>query len=349
LTGGLSGKVQREDGGTLRAMILAAGLGTRMQPLSALRAKPALPVRGRPVISLLLELLSRNGIRDVLINLHHRADSIRDAVARDCPAALRVTWSEEPEALGTGGGIACAASFLREADDCLVMAGDMLLDVDLKALHARHREAGHDVSLVLRDDPRTAEFGSVGLSARDRVIRIGERGVFDAHAAENDSETRAGLFTSLRFFRRSALGAWPRPAQTAFEDLRDWLVPLAGRGELKLGGLLLSAEACRWEPVGTPAEYLAVNLDPPELPSLGGAAVHWSGPLRPDPKRNCVLALDSRIPEDVHLERCVVWEGEQLPGVFTGRDGVYAGGRFHFCGHDVKSVRKTTDGRTVRR
>jgi len=80
----------------MRAMILAAGLGTRMRPLSELRAKPALPVRGRPVIGLLLDLLARHGIRDVMINLHHRPTSIRDAVERERPADLCIHWSEEP-------------------------------------------------------------------------------------------------------------------------------------------------------------------------------------------------------------------------------------------------------------
>ena len=79
----------------VRAMILAAGLGTRMRPLTDERAKPALPVRGRPVVSLLLELLARQGIREVLINLHHLPDSIRRAVEADHPAALEISWSNE--------------------------------------------------------------------------------------------------------------------------------------------------------------------------------------------------------------------------------------------------------------
>ncbi|NNL66116.1 MAG: nucleotidyltransferase family protein, partial [Myxococcales bacterium] len=154
-------------------MILAAGLGLRMRPLSDHRAKPALPVLGRPVISLLLELLARCGVREVLINLHHLPSSIRDAVEADHPAALDLTWSIEDAPLGTGGGIRRAADFLRGTDDCLVLAGDMLLDLDLPTLCARHRASGRDVTLVLRDDPRTETFGSIGLDAAGRVVRIG--------------------------------------------------------------------------------------------------------------------------------------------------------------------------------
>jgi NDP-sugar pyrophosphorylase family protein len=330
-------------GGTLRAMILAAGLGTRMRPLSSLRAKPALPVRGRPVISLLLALLSRHGIREVLINLHHRPESIREAVERDCPADMDITWSEEPVPLGTGGGIARAAEFLREADDCLVMAGDMLLDVDLTALHARHRASAHDVTLVLRDDPRIASFGSIGLDAEGCVLRIGERRIAGSGPGGATSETRAGLFTSLRFFRREALAGWPETPGTAFEDLRDWLVPRVARQALRLGGVLLPAEDCVWEPVGTPAEYLAVNLDPPTLPGLGGAAERWSGPLRTDLGRDCVIAAHSEVPPDVDLARCIVWDREQLPAGFRARDGVYAGNRFHPCGGEERVPRAETE------
>ena len=116
---------QSENAAPIRAMILAAGLGTRMRPLTNYRAKPALPVCGRPVISLLLELLAAHGVREVLINLHHHPDSILEAVEADHPESLSIEWSEEPSPLGTGGGIERASEFLRGTADCLVMAGDM--------------------------------------------------------------------------------------------------------------------------------------------------------------------------------------------------------------------------------
>jgi NDP-sugar pyrophosphorylase family protein len=328
-------------------MILAAGLGTRMHPLSELRAKPALPVRGRPVISLLLELLARHGIREILINLHHRAESIRRAVAGDCPDGLRILWSEEPVPLGTGGGIARAAEFLRGSDDCLVMAGDMLLDVDLTALHARHQASGHDVTLVLRDDPRVATFGSIGLRPDGRVQRIGERDHVTPPDEAGPQESQAGLFTSLRFIRRETLTGWPPPPDTAFEDLRDWLLPRAGQDLLRLGGCLLPTGGTVWEPVGTPEEYLAVNLDPPTLASLGGPPSVWSAPLQTDRGLDCVIAMDAHVPADADLERCVVWEQERLPSGFRGRNGVYAGGRFHACKPALQPMREPADQTTV--
>jgi NDP-sugar pyrophosphorylase family protein len=123
-------------------MILAAGLGTRLRPLSHLCAKPAMPVRGIPVIAYLLSLLRAHGVEEVIVNLHHRPDSIRDAVERFGPAGLEVHYSVEEAPLGTGGGIRRAAEFLRESDPSIVLAGDMLLDVDLGHLIELHRARG---------------------------------------------------------------------------------------------------------------------------------------------------------------------------------------------------------------
>lgn len=312
----------------MRAMILAAGLGTRMQPLTDLRAKPCLPVRGRPVVSLLLQLLAACDVREVLINLHHLPDSIREAVERDHPRDLSLDWSIEDEPLGTGGGIRRATEFLRASEDCLVLAGDMLLDLDLQALRARHRAAAFDVTVVLRDDPRTAIFGSIGVDAAGRVVRIGETPV---EVKDAGNEVAAGLFTSVRFFRAEALSEWPESTGPAFEDLRDWLIPRVESGSITLGALIVPPSECTWEPVGTPDEYLAANLTPPALPRLGGAVDAWAGNLAEDAPAGNVVAVSARVAADARLEGCVVWDEESVPEGFRGRHGVYAGGTFHAC------------------
>lgn len=315
----------------MRAMILAAGLGTRLRPLTELRAKPALPVRGRPVISLLLALLAKSGVREVLINLHHLPDSIREAVEADHPEGLRVEWSVEPEPLGTGGGLHRAARFLRESEDCVVMAGDMLLDLDLEALRARHHAAGRDVTIVLRDDPRAERFGSIGLDDRGRVLRVGRTPVRLPGSPKPPREHAAGLFTGVRFFRREALDAWPHAAPSVFEDLRDWLIPRAEAGDIVFGGEIVTRENSVWEPVGTPGEYLTTNLHPPSLPRQGGAAAQWERGIEYDAKRQTVSARSATIPGDATLSRCVVWEDERVPAGFAGSEGVFAGDAFHPC------------------
>jgi mannose-1-phosphate guanylyltransferase len=318
----------------VRAMILAAGLGTRLRPFTDLRAKPALPVRGRPVISLLLDFLAQHGCEEVMINLHHRPESIRAAIDGDHPANLEIHFSEEPRPLGTGGGIRRAADFLREGDGCVVMAGDMLLDVPLRTLFERHVDSGRHATLLLRQDPRGETFGTIGVDAGGNMNRIGPIQIGEPGESTNvDNDAQSGLFTGVRFFSPKILDNWPPIGpDEAFEDLRDWLVPgIESRNE-RVGAEIIEANDSVWEPVGTPAELLRVNLSPPVLPSLGGAATHWGGEVDIcGAHDDVVISRKASVPSDAKLERAVVWDGEHVPDGFVGRDGIYAGGQFHSC------------------
>lgn len=299
-------------------MVLAAGRGIRMQPLSDLLAKPALPVLGLPVIATLLELLHHHGVREVLVNTHHRAQTVKDAVTRFAPADLDVFWSEEPELLGTGGGIRRAADFLRDSETSIVLAGDMLLDIDLAAAVARHRARNCRATLLLRRDPRAAQFGSVGIDADGVVRRVGPR-------VDLGGETRTGVFLSARILSRQAFDDLPK--RDVFEDLSDWLVPRLEAGERDVEGQLLEAKDCLWEPVGTPEEYLHANLHPPHLSYLPPAEMlRRSGATT---SGGVVLGRGAEIPETARLERCVVWENEVVPRNLVGVDGVFACGTFY--------------------
>jgi NDP-sugar pyrophosphorylase family protein len=326
-------------------MILAAGLGTRMRPLTNLRAKPALPVRGRPVISLLLEFLSRQGCREVMINLHHRPETIRAAVESDHPSEMKIFWSEEAVPLGTGGGIRRAETFLTAGDHCVVLAGDMLLDLPLKTLFDRHVESDRHATLLLRDDDRAATFGSIGIDRTGDVTRIGKREIRRDCTRTLESirqESAHGLFTGIRFFKSETLTDWPSPETAssdppeandlAFEDLRDWLIPGIEERGLRVGAEVVDARSSVWEPVGTPAEYLAANLAPPNLPTLGGAVENWTGSVELLGDDEDVIASQSAdVAVDAKLARCVVWDGESVPSGFVGQSGIYAGGVFHPC------------------
>jgi len=313
-----------DDEGEMRAMILAAGLGTRLRPLTEYRAKPALPIRGRPVISLLLDFLSRHGIWEVMINLHHLPETVRAAVEEDSPAATRISWSEELNPLGTGGGIRRAAAFLAASDECVVLAGDMLLDLDLGDLVARHRRSGRDATLVLREDPRAIDFGTIGIDTAGRVTRIGD-------AWGREANGRCGVFTGVRIFSKQIFDDWPE--QDVFEDLRGWLVPGIEVGRIGVGAEFVAPQDSVWEPVGTPGEYLSVNLAPPSMPSLGGGAENWCGDIRIiGAAADVIVGSKAEIGAQAQLERVVVWQGEIVPPRFVAHDGVFAAGRFHDCG-----------------
>ena len=304
----------------MRAMILGAGLGTRLYPLSELRAKPAVPVRGLPLIAYPLALLARHGVTEVVINVHHRPESLIEAAERYSPPGLTVRFSHEEALLGTGGGIRRAAAFLRESDPCVILAGDMLLDLDLGGLIRQHRDRRDAWTLLLRDDPRGESFGTIGIDATGRIRRIARR--FDL-----GGEQRAGLYAHVTVVAARAFDSLPTEA--AFQHLSGWVAPLLQAGAADIRGELLGLDECVWEPVGTPAEYLAANLHPPALSFLDPDARARQAGARFAP--GLVIGAGAEIGEGAQLEDVVVWDAEHVPAGFRGRRGVYAGGRFHAC------------------
>lgn len=155
----------------MRAMILAAGLGTRLRPLTDRTPKSLLPIAGRPILVWNLLLLKRHGITDVIINLHHLGEQIVQALGDGSRLGLRVAYSHEPEIQGTGGGIRQAAPFLRDGP-FLVLNGDTLSQCDLTGLIAAHRAGKALATLALREDPAAATWGPVTVDAGSRILQI---------------------------------------------------------------------------------------------------------------------------------------------------------------------------------
>jgi mannose-1-phosphate guanylyltransferase/mannose-1-phosphate guanylyltransferase/phosphomannomutase len=143
-------------------MVLAAGLGTRLRPLTYEIPKPMVPVLDRPVMAHIVDLLDRHSFEQAIANLHYFPDTIRAYFGE------RLAYRYEPELLGTAGGVRGCADFLAQ-EDFLVISGDALTDIDLGALAARHRETGGIATLAVKKVPDTREFGVV---LHDRAGRI---------------------------------------------------------------------------------------------------------------------------------------------------------------------------------
>jgi mannose-1-phosphate guanylyltransferase/mannose-1-phosphate guanylyltransferase/phosphomannomutase len=143
-------------------MVLAAGLGTRLRPLTYEITKPMVPVLDRPVMAHILDLLDRHGIERVIANLHYFPDSISGYFGE------RLSYRFEPELLGTAGGVRACADFFGD-EPFLVISGDALTDIDLTAFAARHREAGGVATLAVKKVADTREYGVV---LHDRDGRI---------------------------------------------------------------------------------------------------------------------------------------------------------------------------------
>ncbi|MGH0028581.1 MAG: nucleotidyltransferase family protein [Myxococcota bacterium] len=305
----------------MRAMIVAAGLGTRLRPLTNLVPKPAVPVCGLPMIAYTLALLRHHGVTEVIVNTHHLPAMLERTATEHCPVGLALRFSREETLLDTGGGIRRAAGFLRESDPCLIVGGDMLLDADLTGLVSRHRDRGDAVSMLLREDVRADTFGTVGVDDEGVVRRIGSR--HDLGGA-----TRAGVYTWANVVSARAFDALPD--REAFSHFDDWIVPLLEAGARDVRG---DFAPCTWEPVGTPREYLAVNFAPPALSYLDVAAEARRRGVRLEP--GLVVGAGAKIGAGASLANTVVWSDEHVPAGARLEDGVFAGGRFHAFGADA--------------
>src|ERR1035437_4531180 len=152
----------------MRAMVLAAGLGTRLRPLTYEITKPMVPVLDRPVMEHIVDLLAKHGFDEVIANLHYLPESIEKYFGE------RLTYRFEEELLGTAGGVRACAEFFGD-DAFLVISGDALTDIDLTSLAARHRDSGGIATLAVKKVADTREYGVVLHGSDGRITGFQEK------------------------------------------------------------------------------------------------------------------------------------------------------------------------------
>jgi NDP-sugar pyrophosphorylase family protein len=158
------------------ALVLTAGLGTRLRPLTSVRAKPAVPVGGEPLIRRIVGWLAGYGVRRVTLNLHHLPATIAGATGdgSDLHAEVRFSW-EQPLVLGSAGGVRQALDIVG-AETFLVINGDTLTNFDLRELAGAHAATDALVTLALVPNVDSARYGGVRLNADGTVAGFVPRG-----------------------------------------------------------------------------------------------------------------------------------------------------------------------------
>jgi len=175
----------------VKALLLAAGEGTRLRPLTSDRPKPMVPVAGVPVIAYALDWLRANGVTEVAINTHYKPEPLMSFVGDGSAFGLSVLYSLEPELLGSSGALAPLRHFLGDEDSFLVLCGDVLTDLPLASVLAAHTRARADATIVLTqvDDPRRA--GMVEVDAAGWVRRLVEK---PAQWTAQEAWANAGIY-----------------------------------------------------------------------------------------------------------------------------------------------------------
>ena len=286
------------------ALVLAAGLGTRLRPLTDVRAKPAVPVAGRPLVIRILEWLAAEGVADAVLNLHHRPETITREVGHGERAGLRVRYSWEPAVLGSAGGPRQALPLL--APRFFIVNGDTLTTLPLRALAASHAGSGAAVTLAVAPHPAPDRYGGVRVGGDGRVRRFAPAG-----------DGPADHFVGVQIVEAAVFADLPagRPAATV-GGLYDELLRSADRGGAG------TVRARRFEDeffdVGSPADYLAASAAVARReghgtpPAGAGSAIHPTASLT-----RTVVWDGVEVGARCRLDECIVADGVRLPAGTT--------------------------------
>ena len=174
-----------DSGGDVRAMVLAAGFGTRLGELTEEMPKPLLPLQGRPLIEYVISNLAKHGFDQIAVNLHFMPDKVCGFLGNGSRWNVRIEYSEEPELLGTAGGLKKMEHFLRPGDAFLVHYGDILTDQDLTAMVEFHRQRRALVTMLVHQ--REGSNSVVEMDPHQRVVGFWERPDDHARRALNSS------------------------------------------------------------------------------------------------------------------------------------------------------------------
>jgi NDP-sugar pyrophosphorylase family protein len=277
-------------------MVLAAGLGLRMRPLTQIQAKPVLPVLNRPLIHWTLELLAHHGVTEVVINLHHLPRTVMKAVGTGRRFGLQVSWSRERRILGTGGGPRRVRGFFGDEPFFLVN-GDVLFDFDLTDLMRRHRDRGARATLALVANPDPKRYSSIVTGAGGWVRSLAE--------LPRPARGPASLFTGVHILDPSLLDRLPDGPS---DIVRDLYARLVDEGEDILGVRMRGA----WYDLGGPSLYVRSQLSMLSSGFRGvgrGPLIHPSAQVHPRARvTRSVVGARAVVDEGAEVAGSVVWD-----------------------------------------
>jgi NDP-sugar pyrophosphorylase family protein len=280
------------------ALVLTAGSGTRLQPLTYVRAKPAVPVAGTPLVVWILRRLVEAGVRNAVLNLHHRPETIAGVVGEGRDLGLSVRYSWEQPILGSAGGPRRALPLL-ESDPFLLINGDTWPTVDLRALWEHHRAHAALVTMTLVANPAPERFGGVLVDEHGWVTGFTRRG----------DPRHSYHFMFAQVVARSVFASLPdgEPA----ESVGVVYPHLIRENPRAVRGFICDAPFIE---IGTPADYLRVEALVAEreglLPWRAGRRVSVASSAR---VTRSILWDDVVVEADATVEDCVLADGVRVP------------------------------------
>ena len=231
----------------MRAIVLSAGYGTRLWPLTEDRTKPAIPILGKPLVGYVAEYLAGYGIDEIVVNLHHRPESVRRALGDGSRFGVKLYYVEEPEILGTSGALDNTREFF-ERETFVVVNGKIITDINLNAAIETHRKTNAIATLVLLPNTRRERF-SVVETEDGRIKRFGGMPV------EGETGPAPLMFTGIHILEPRIFDYIPRGV---FSDSVIHVYPPAiARGET----LAAHVASGKWRELSTLKRYLDISVE----------------------------------------------------------------------------------------
>ena len=303
------------------AIVLTAGLGTRLAPLTDVRAKPAVPLAGTPLVIRILQRLAAQGVPHAVLNLHHRPETITGRVGHGHAVGLPVRYSWEPVVLGSAGGPRKALSLLGQR--FFIVNGDTLSDVPLTALLDTHRSSGARVTLAVMPHPAPDRYGGVTVDSDGWATGFVRAG-----------HGRPAHFVGVQVAERSVFALVPEnEPRASIGDLYDQLIA-RDRHAVRVHEV-----DGTFHDIGTPRSYLSASVDVARTEGLATPVagsrtrIHENADVT-----GCEVWDDVVIEAGCRLSGCVVTDGVRVPAGFVLTDHVIVDGRRHEPGGDQRRV-----------
>jgi mannose-1-phosphate guanylyltransferase/mannose-1-phosphate guanylyltransferase/phosphomannomutase len=305
-------------------MVLAAGLGTRLRPITFAMPKPMVPVANRPVMEHILRLLARQGFTEAVANLHWFPELIKERFGDGSACGVELTYSYEEQLLGTSGGVRNVADYL--GDSFLIISGDALTDIDLAAMRAAHEAHDGIATLATKRVADTSQFGVAITGADGRIQGFQEKP--DPAEALSDL-ANCGIY----MFRKEIFDFFPEPGTSKAagpgdpEGFADWAMDVFPRlldGDVPFYSHEVDAY---WNDIGSLEELRAGNADA----LTGAVAVDPAGEVRDGVRSGestagegdlkgpvllgpgCEIGDDVRVGEGSRLKEVIALPGAEIP------------------------------------
>ena len=288
----------------MKAFVLAAGLGTRLAPLTNHTPKPLIPVLNIPSLFYTFFLLKQAGIKDIICNIHHHGNAIRRFIDSSNTTGLTITYSEEPVILGTGGGLKKCEQLLGK-DNFILVNSDIITDIDFRMLIKQHQLSGCPGTLALFETPEAAAIGYVGVE--DGLVKD-FRNLRNTNLASSLIYTGAAILSPKIFHYLKA--EFSGIVDTGFTGLID------------NGGLNFYRHEGLWMDIGTLQNYWLANILTPSLMEHLAIPMQQTMGISPHSiSPEAIISPDALLSCSVIGKGCSIGEGSTiknsvlLPGV----------------------------------